>query len=166
MICIFTLVLYRVMRMRRKAGGHDGSPRTALDLFSRIQKNTTHIGGHTFNGNSKTTPQQLDLFDALNLPRPTKKSDVITHAILVSSISIIYAINCRTCGDAFHANWPPQMDHRKRDIHHTEGTGCTQLRAKLEPRKQAFSGRSRDARHARISDSPTQVGTCSAKMMH
>ena len=42
-----------------------------LNIISRIQKHTTHIGGRTFNGTSKTTSEQLDLFDALNLPRPT-----------------------------------------------------------------------------------------------
>ena len=70
LICFLALVLYRVMRMRLKANGHDASPRTALDLLARIQKHTAHIGERTFNGTSKTTPEQLDLFDALSLPRP------------------------------------------------------------------------------------------------
>ena len=70
LICFLALVLYRVMRMRLKAKGHDASPRTALDLLARIQKHTAHIGERTFNGTSKTTPEQLDLFDALSLPRP------------------------------------------------------------------------------------------------
>ena len=71
LICFLALVLYRVMRMRLKAEEHSASPRTALNLLSRIQKHTAHIGDHTFNTTSKTTPEQLDLFDALNLPRPT-----------------------------------------------------------------------------------------------
>ena len=71
LICFLALVLYRVMRMRLKAGEHSASPRTALNLLSRIHKHTAHIGDHTFNTTSKTTPEQLDLFDALNLPRPT-----------------------------------------------------------------------------------------------
>ena len=70
LICFLALVLYRVMRMRLKARGHTASPRTALDLLARIQKHTAHIGTHTFNGTSKTTPEQLDLFDALSLPKP------------------------------------------------------------------------------------------------
>ena len=70
LICFLALVLYRVMRMRLKAGEHSASPRTALNLLSRIQKHTAHIGDHTFNTTSKTTPEQLDLFDVLNLPRP------------------------------------------------------------------------------------------------
>jgi transposase len=70
LICFLALVLYRVMRMRLKAKGHGASPRTALDLLARIQKHTAHIGERTFKGTSKTTQEQLDLFDALNLPKP------------------------------------------------------------------------------------------------
>ncbi|WP_127904442.1 IS1634 family transposase [Solirhodobacter olei] len=70
LICFLALVLYRVMRMRLKAKGNAASPRTALDLLARIQKHTAHIGNRTFNGTSNTTQEQLDLFDALNLPKP------------------------------------------------------------------------------------------------
>ncbi|WP_108262091.1 IS1634 family transposase [Mangrovicoccus ximenensis] len=70
LICFLALVLYRVMRMRLKAKGHSASPRTALDLLARIQKHTAHIGERTFKGTSRTTPEQLELFDALNLPKP------------------------------------------------------------------------------------------------
>jgi hypothetical protein len=70
LICFLSLVLYRVMRMRLKAKGHSASPRTALDLLARIQKHTAHIGARTFNGTSTTTPEQLDLFDALSLRKP------------------------------------------------------------------------------------------------
>lgn len=42
----------------------------ALDLLARVQKHTAHIGGGSFHGTSKTTPEQLDLFDALSLPKP------------------------------------------------------------------------------------------------
>ena len=70
LICFLALVLYRVMRMRLRAGDHTASPHTALDLLSRIHKHTAHIGEHTFNTTSNTTPEQLELFDALNLQRP------------------------------------------------------------------------------------------------
>ncbi|MCE6949495.1 IS1634 family transposase [Cereibacter sphaeroides] len=70
LICFLALVLYRVMRMRLKARGHAASPRTALDLLARIQKHTAHAGKRSFHGLSKTTPEQLDLFDALSLPKP------------------------------------------------------------------------------------------------
>jgi len=70
LICFLALVLYRVMRMRLKAKGHAASPRTALDLLARIQKHTAHAGNRSLHGISKTIPEQLDLFEALNLPRP------------------------------------------------------------------------------------------------
>ena len=53
MICFLAFALYRVMRLRLKARQHNVSPRAALDLFSRSQKQTAHFGGHTFNGTSK-----------------------------------------------------------------------------------------------------------------
>ena len=64
------LTLYRVMRMRLKAQRHNASPRTALDLLARIQKHTAHIGDRTLNGTSKTTQEQLDLFEAMGLKKP------------------------------------------------------------------------------------------------
>jgi transposase len=71
LICFMALTLYRVMRMRLKAKGQSASPRTALALLARIQKHTAHVGNRTFNGTSKTTQEQLDLFDALSLKKPT-----------------------------------------------------------------------------------------------
>jgi transposase len=70
LICFLALVLYRIMRMRLRARGHEASPRAALDTLARIQKHTAHIGTRTFNGTSRTTPEQLDLFDALSIPKP------------------------------------------------------------------------------------------------
>lgn len=70
LICFLALVLYRVMRMRLKARGHSASPRTALDLLARIQKHTAHAGNRTLHGVSRTTPEQLDLFEAMDLPKP------------------------------------------------------------------------------------------------
>ncbi len=67
---LLALVLYRVMRMRLKAKGHSASPRTALDLLARIQKHTAHAGNRTLQGISRTTPEQLDLFEAMDLPKP------------------------------------------------------------------------------------------------
>jgi transposase len=70
LICFLALVLYRVMRMRLKAKGHSASPRTALDLLARIQRHQAKVGERSVEGLSTTTPQQLELFDALNLPKP------------------------------------------------------------------------------------------------
>jgi transposase len=70
LICFLALVLYRVMRMRLKAKGHSASPRTALELLARIQRHQARIGERTLGGLSNTTPEQLELFDTLNLSRP------------------------------------------------------------------------------------------------
>jgi len=70
LICFLALTLHRVMRMRLKAKGHTASPQVALDILSRIQKHTAYAGSRSFHGISKTTPEQLNLFDTLNLPKP------------------------------------------------------------------------------------------------
>jgi len=70
LICFLALVLYRVMRMRLKANGSTVSPKTALDLLARIQKHRASIGEHVYTGISKTTKEQMELFDALELPKP------------------------------------------------------------------------------------------------
>lgn len=70
LICFLALVLYRVMRMRLKAHGSTTSPKTALELLRRIQQHRATIGEHTYTGISKTTQAQLDLFDALDVPKP------------------------------------------------------------------------------------------------
>ena len=58
------------MRMRLKAKGSSASPGTALDMLARIRKHTAHAGSRALHGISRTTPQQLELFDAMNLPKP------------------------------------------------------------------------------------------------
>lgn len=70
LICFLALLMYRVMRMRLKAHGSQRSPKTALEILSRIQRHRATIGAHAYTGISKTTPEQLELLDALKLPRP------------------------------------------------------------------------------------------------
>ena len=70
LICFLALVLYRVMRMRLKASGSSASPKTALEMLRRIQKHRATIGERTYTGISKTTPEQLDLFAVMSLPKP------------------------------------------------------------------------------------------------
>lgn len=72
LICFLALVLYRVMRMRLKARGHAASPRTALDLLARIHKHQARIADKTFEGTTTPTPEQLELFDAMSLPKPAR----------------------------------------------------------------------------------------------
>jgi len=71
LICFLALVLYRVMRMRLKAKGHSTSPRMALDLLATLQQHITRIGPTTQKGITRTQPEQLDLFDALGLNKPS-----------------------------------------------------------------------------------------------
>ena len=70
LICFLALVLYRVMRMRLKASGSSVSPKTALELLGRIQKHRATIGERAYTGISKTTAEQLELFEAMSLPKP------------------------------------------------------------------------------------------------
>ena len=71
LICFLALVLYRVMRMRLKAKGHAVSPRNALDLLARIHRHQARIADRNLEGITTPSPEQLDLFDTLNLPKPT-----------------------------------------------------------------------------------------------
>ena len=70
LICFLALVLYRVMRMRLKASGHSESPRTALDLLARIHRHDARIADRKLEGITTPSPEQLDLFDTMNLPKP------------------------------------------------------------------------------------------------
>lgn len=71
LICFMALVLYRIMRMRLKAKGSQSSPKTALRLLSRIQQHRATVGTNVYTGISKTTPEQQDLFAALEVPTPS-----------------------------------------------------------------------------------------------
>ena len=70
LICFIALVLYRIMRMRLKEHGSTVSPKAALELLRRIQKHRVMVGSKEHSGISKATPQQLDLFSALEVTEP------------------------------------------------------------------------------------------------
>lgn len=70
LICFMALVLYRVMRMRLKEYGCSLSPKTALELLNRIQRHRATVGDRAYGGISKTTPEQVDIFKALDVPTP------------------------------------------------------------------------------------------------
>ena len=70
LICFIALVLYRIMRMRLKENGGEISPKTALELLGRIQRHRVTVGPQEHTGISKVTPQQLDIFAALEIPAP------------------------------------------------------------------------------------------------
>lgn len=56
--------------MRLQASGSTASPKTALEILRCIQQHHVAIGDHAYCGVSKTTPEQLALFEALTLPNP------------------------------------------------------------------------------------------------
>lgn len=58
------------MRMRLKASGHSASPGTALDLLARIHRHDARIADRKLEGITTPSPQQPELFDTLNLPKP------------------------------------------------------------------------------------------------
>jgi transposase len=70
LICFLALVLYRIMRMRLKAKGHSASPKTALEILAKVQQFTAYIGEKPFTGTTRTKPEQLSLFEALDVSKP------------------------------------------------------------------------------------------------
>jgi hypothetical protein len=70
LICFLALTLYRVMRMRLKAKGHSASPKTALEILAKVQRFTAYIGEKPFTGTTRTKPEQLSLFEALDVSKP------------------------------------------------------------------------------------------------
>ncbi len=70
LICLLALTLYRVMCMRLKAKGHSASPRTALEVLAKVQRFTAYIGDKPFTGITRTKPEQLFLFEALDVLKP------------------------------------------------------------------------------------------------
>ena len=74
LICFLALVLYRVLRMRLKARDHRLSPQRALEIARRIQYHQVTLHRQqTASGLSKLTPEQHDLFEAIDLPKPSVK---------------------------------------------------------------------------------------------
>jgi len=70
LICFLALLLHRVMRQRRHNAGIDHSPDKALRALHRIQRHKVHLAGQTYEGLTKPTAEQLDLFDQLGITIP------------------------------------------------------------------------------------------------
>jgi hypothetical protein len=68
------LVLYRVLRMQLKASGSDYSPERALEIARYIQLHQVRIAGQgAARGLTDPSPEQLALFDQLQLDTPTRE---------------------------------------------------------------------------------------------
>lgn len=70
LICFLALVLHRVLRHRLKAAGSEHSPERALRVLRRIQQHKVKIAGQDYEGVTKPTPEQLELFDELRVEVP------------------------------------------------------------------------------------------------
>ena len=71
-ICFIALVLHRLLRQRLQARHTGISPARCLETLRRIQHHQVKLPEKTLTGVSTLTPQQQDLFAALNLPAPTR----------------------------------------------------------------------------------------------
>jgi transposase len=73
MICFLALVLYRVLWMRLKAKNSPYSPSRILEVVRGIQYHQVKLHRkQSATGLSTLTPEQKDLFDTVNLPKPSK----------------------------------------------------------------------------------------------
>ncbi|MEB2316838.1 MAG: IS1634 family transposase [Xanthomonadaceae bacterium] len=70
LICFLALVLHRVMRQRLRAAGSKFSPHRALALLRQIQHHCVHINGRPASGVGRLQPEQLELFQALDVTPP------------------------------------------------------------------------------------------------
>ena len=71
LICFIALILYRVLRMRLRAAGREGSPTHWLEQLRAIHQQTVQsVEGETAHGLTEITPAQKALFADLSLPTP------------------------------------------------------------------------------------------------
>lgn len=70
MICFLALVLYRVLRGRLKAAGSPHSPERLLRGLRQIQRHTVHVGSQSYEGLTRPSQEQLDLFEVAGVEVP------------------------------------------------------------------------------------------------
>ena len=70
LICFLALVLHRIMRQRLKAAGSAVSPDRALRMLRQIQRHRVRFDGRPFDGLSRASTQQLELFEQLGVAKP------------------------------------------------------------------------------------------------
>jgi hypothetical protein len=70
-ICFLALVLHRIMRLRLRQAGSTLSPTRAIELVQRIHYHRVDIRHRPHRGVTKLSAEQKDLFDQLEIERPT-----------------------------------------------------------------------------------------------
>jgi len=70
LICFMALVLHRVLRARLRAAGSTCSPERMLGVLRQIQRHTVHIGGKAYQGITRPTPEQRELFEEVGITPP------------------------------------------------------------------------------------------------
>jgi transposase len=70
-ICFLALVLHRVMRLKLRQAGSTLSPSRAIELAQRIHYHRVDIRHRPHRGVTKLSSEQKDLFDQLEIERPT-----------------------------------------------------------------------------------------------
>jgi len=73
-ICFMALLLHRVMRMRLKAKGVGLSPERVLAQLKQIQHHSVMLNEQRLTGITKLEAEQLKLFEALGIDRPTESA--------------------------------------------------------------------------------------------
>lgn len=61
-----------MLRQRLKAAGSTLSPERALRTLRQIQRHTVRIGGRDFEGVTKPSPEQLELFKDVGIEVPKR----------------------------------------------------------------------------------------------
>ena len=75
MVCFLALVLYRVLRMRLKSKDKQYSPERMLEIMRQIQHHKVMLHRkQSVSGLSTMTPEQKDLFETVELPKPRKST--------------------------------------------------------------------------------------------
>lgn len=70
LICFLALLLHRVMRQRLKQNQAGTSPAAALRLLEQIQHHHLTLDGKAFQGITRHSPEQRELFDQLRIEQP------------------------------------------------------------------------------------------------
>ena len=72
-ICFMALIIHRVMRMRLRDSATKTSPERALEVLRSIQRHQIRLSANSepLTGLSTMTPEQTDLFKALDIKKPS-----------------------------------------------------------------------------------------------